>query len=138
MLFVVGLLSIPANTKMPIPTELKKDLVNLNKIRNEEKLKLGELYQENDLLFPSQTGTYIDSRNLTRAWKRVFNNIDIQYKKFHALRHTFATQLIKNGSGFITVARLLGHSSVKTTEIYAHVSETTKANDVQSLNTLLK
>lgn len=124
--------------KVNIPTELKKDLAELNTIRIEEKLKLGELYRDNDLLFPSETGTYIDSRNLLRSWKRVFEGIDVPYKRFHSLRHTFATQLIKNGSQLITVSRLLGHSSIKTTEIYAHVLESTKANDVQSLNTLFR
>jgi integrase len=124
--------------KVPIPTELKKDLVELNKIRNEEQLKLGELYNENNLLFPSSTGTYIDSRNLIRAWTRVFKNINVPYKKFHALRHTYATQLLKSGSQLITVSRLLGHSSIKTTEIYAHVLESTKIKDVESLNILFK
>lgn len=124
--------------KVPIPTELKKDLALLNKIRNEEKLKLGELYQNNNLLFPSATGTYIDSRNLLRAWQRIFKKIDVPYKKFHALRHTYATQLLKNGSQLLTVSRLLGHSSIKTTEIYAHVLESTKIKDVENLNALLK
>lgn len=124
--------------KVPIPTELKKDLALLNKIRNEEKLKLGELYQNNNLLFPSATGTYIDSRNLLRAWQRIFKKIDVPYKKFHALRHTYATQLLKNGSQLLTVSRLLGHSSIKTTEIYAHVLESTKIKDVENLNALFK
>lgn len=124
--------------KVPIPTELKKDLALLNKVRNEEKLKLGELYRNNNLLFPSATGTYIDSRNLLRAWQRIFKNIDVPYKKFHTLRHTYATQLLKNGSQLITVSRLLGHSSIKTTEIYAHVLESTKIKDVENLNTLFK
>ena len=124
--------------KVPIPTELEKDLALLNKIRNEEKLKLGELYCDNNLLFPSTTGTYIDSRNLLRAWTRVFKNINVPYKKLHALRHTYATQLLKNGVQLLTVSRLLGHSSIKTTEIYAHVLESTKINDVEKLNVLFK
>jgi integrase len=124
--------------KVSIPTKLKKDLAELNKIRIEEKLKLGELYQDNNLLFPSETGTYIDARNLLRSWERALEAIDVPYKKFHALRHTFATQLLKNGAQLISVSRLLGHASVKTTEIYAHVLESTKANDVQSLNSLFK
>lgn len=124
--------------KVPIPTELKKDLAELNKIKAEEKLKLGELYKENNLLFPSATGTYIDARNLLRSWERSLEAIDVPYRKFHALRHTFATQLLKSGAKLITVSRLLGHASVKTTEIYAHVLESTKANDVQSLNVLFR
>lgn len=120
--------------RVPIPTELRKDLNELSKLVAIEKLKLGECYTDNDLLFPSETGTYMDSRNLIRSWKRAFNHIDVPYRKFHSLRHTYATQLIKNGSQLITVSRLLGHGSIKTTEIYAHVLDRTKQNDVQSLN----
>ena len=124
--------------KVPVPSELKKDLAELNIIRNTEKLKLGELYQDNDLLFPSETGAYMDSRNLIRSWKRALERIGVPYKKFHTLRHTYATLLIKNGAQLITVSRLLGHASIKTTEIYAHVLESTKQNDVESLNVLFK
>lgn len=122
--------------KAPIPPKLKNDLVELNRIRNTEKLKLGELYQDNNLLFPSETGTYIDSRNLLRSWERALKQIGVPYKKFHALRHTFATQLLKNGADLLTVSRLLGHASIKTTEIYAHVPDETKASEAEKLNAL--
>jgi len=124
--------------KVPIPSELKKDFAELNRIRNEEKLRLGELYTDNELLFPSETGKYIDARNLLRSWKRALIKINMPYKRFHSLRHTFATQLIKNNVQLITVSRLLGHSTVKTTERYAHVLQSTKQQDVQSLNALFK
>ncbi|MCK4641357.1 MAG: tyrosine-type recombinase/integrase [Candidatus Marinimicrobia bacterium] len=39
------------------------------------------------------------------------------------IRHTFATTLVRNGMSIYIVAKLLGHKSVKTTEIYyAHLS----------------
>lgn len=123
--------------RVPIPSKLKSDLVELNKIRNVEKLKLGELYIENDLLFPSSTGSYIDGSNLLQSWKRALERINVPYKKFHSLRHTYATQLLKRGTEITVVSRLLGHASIKTTEIYVHVLESTKQEKVEALNALL-
>jgi site-specific recombinase XerD len=41
----------------------------------------------------------------------------------HALRHAFATDLLRGGTDIRTLQELLGHADVKTTEIYAHAAE---------------
>ncbi len=101
--FIMGIFnfikSVTMNTPKPltINTVLEKELIQLEKLIAEEKLILGLAYTKNTILFPSSNGTYIDAKNLRRSWKRLLQRAEIPYKKFHALRHTFATTLLKNG-----------------------------------------
>lgn len=53
---------------------------------------------------------------------------------FHCARHTFATLVISKGADVYTTRDLLGHSSVKTTEIYAEIVDAKKAEAVNLLN----
>lgn len=49
----------------------------------------------------------------------------------HTIRHTFATAMLNNGAQLEAISKLLGHKSVKTTEIYAEVAATTIAQTYQ-------
>jgi site-specific recombinase XerD len=58
---------------------------------------------------------------------------------FHAARHTFATTVtLSNGVPIETVSKLLGHTKLTTTQIYARVLEKKVGEDMQDLMTLLK
>lgn len=57
---------------------------------------------------------------------------------FHIARHTFATTVtLTNGVPLETVSKLLGHTSIKTTQIYAKVIEKKVSDDMKNLRDIL-
>ena len=60
----------------------------------------------------------------------------VQYS-FHSFRHTCASLMVDQGVSQTTVARLLGHSSLQTTNRYVHVADAKKQNAVQLLPQVL-
>jgi len=51
----------------------------------------------------------------------------------HSLRHTFATTLLDTGTDLKTVQNLMGHSHIRTTEVYLHTTDDRKVEAVNSL-----
>lgn len=56
---------------------------------------------------------------------------------FHQSRHTNATLLIYNGVNITTVQKLLGHKSVKTTQVYTNVMDMTIVHDLEKNHALM-
>lgn len=123
---------------VPIPSSIIIELKEHKKRQLQEKLLFGEAYNDNGLIFSNELGEPIDARNLTRSYKRILNKSNIPYKKFHALRHTYATRLFENGVPLKTIQILLGHSKLEiTSNIYTHVLPEEKIKAVEVLNNYL-
>lgn len=63
----------------------------------------------------------VHAEGIKTAWRRAREAAGMEHVNFHDLRHSCASILIASGADLFTVSKILGHSSVKTTERYAHM-----------------
>jgi integrase len=104
--------------------------------QNEYSRSIGDLWTENDLVFPNTTGGYMTGGTPNQALKRLIRDTDIPPAlHVHSLRHSFASIGIASGATAPTVAAALGHSSTQTTlEIYAHAFTEQQAEMVAAVS----
>lgn len=121
--------------EVPFPTNLVTVLKDIQKKQKRDKLKCGESYEVSNYVFTTSSGTLIDVTNLSHAWQKILKRAELPHKKFHALRHTYATKLFEKEVPLKTVSELLGHSSTEmTSNTYTHVIPKQKETAVEKLN----
>jgi integrase len=74
--------------------------------------------------------------SVKRSFATACRKAGIENFRFHDLRHTFASHLIMRGAGLKTIQELLGHSDIKMTMRYAHLSPGHLQESVNLLNNL--
>jgi integrase len=92
--------------------------------QNEHRLRLGTLWRDQGLVFPSHKGTTMNAKNLTaRYFKPLLVKAGLPSSvRLHDLRHTCATLLLSRGVHPKFVQELLGHATISITlDIYSHV-----------------
>ena len=74
-------------------------------------------------LFTNSKGDKITDRGIRYIIDKIMSKLAVKvHVTPHVLRHTFATDMLNNGCDIKVVQELLGHSSLKTTEVYTHVT----------------
>ena len=90
-------------------------------------------YKKSEYVFCTKDGHRLVN-NLNRRFKNAAKRAGLDGVSIHTLRHTFASHLVMAGVPLATVSNLLGHSDIKTTMIYAHLSPGHLKNAVNKLN----
>jgi integrase len=95
--------------------------------QNEERLRLGDLWQDHDLVFPNRLGKPLDHNNLYyREYKPLLQSAGLENHgfTFHGLRHTFASVLCSRDVNVKKIQTLMGHSSItQTMDTYSHLMQ---------------
>jgi integrase len=76
-----------------------------------------------DLVFPSKMGAVLDQSNLTNyQFLPCLDRAGVRRFRFHDLRHTFGSLLIRDGASLAYVKDQMGHSSIQVTvDTYGHL-----------------
>ena len=91
---------------------------------------------ENDYVI-ARTDTPIDPRTYQKLYKKIIADSGVEYRKFHAIRHTFATRALELGVDIKTLSEILGHANVSITlNIYAHSLMEQKKIAMDKLNNM--
>jgi integrase len=108
--------------------------------QKEKRLKVGKLYQDNDLVFASGFGAAVDGNNLrTRSFADLLSRAGLPAMRFHTLRHSAATLLMSSGVPVKVASEMLGHSDIATTlRVYSHVLEPDQERAAAAMDTLFK
>jgi integrase len=93
-----------------------------------------ELLRSGQLVFPSDRKQGYPFRDPKNAYRKALRLSGIPHIRFHDLRHTFATRLVRAGVDLITIQKLLGHAKITMTARYAHSMADDKIAAVRRLD----
>ncbi len=104
----------------------KERIIPILKNIQNQILKLKEIYpfemKKNDFIFLIKESKSISVRFCQDLLQKTRNKMNLpDFLTLHKIRHSFATALLENGANIKEIQKLLGHSSISTTQIYTRV-----------------
>lgn len=124
---------------IPLPTETVDQLRKHRKAQLEERMSMGSIWNDYDLVFTSEIGTPLNPPNVTRAFKKLLTKAKIRSSiRLYDLRHTTATLLLQAGVNPKVVSERLGHSTISLTlDVYSHVLPTMQEDATAQLQEMI-
>lgn len=125
------------------PIALGEDIIGLLRRykaeQNTERLALGPLWKDHNLVFPSQVGTPLEDKRIREVFFRICDAAGVPRLRPYDLRHTSASLLLAAGVHVKVVSERLGHSSVNLTlSTYSHTLPTLHKDAARTLEKMLK
>lgn len=138
-----GLAILPPKTEtsirnISIPLTLLNILKDYKKEQNKNKIRLGKDYINNDLVCCTFEGNPIHPTTLNHKFHDILNKNHLPLIRFHDLRHSHASLLLKENTPIKAISERLGHSNVNITmNLYSHIYEETNREIANTFNKFL-
>jgi integrase len=106
----------------------------------EQMERLGDLYEDQSLVFTTERGTLVNPTNpRERYFAPLLKKAGLPAFRFHDLRHTCATLLLSRNVNPKIVSEMLGHASIAITlDTYSHVLPNMQDGAVKALEDALR
>ena len=125
--------------QVPLPSVTVDLLKEHKRKQNEERLRLGPVYQNNGLVFPRPDGSTMPPDSFSTNFAASIRRSGLKHIRFHDLRHSHATQLLLQGVHPKIVSERLGHSNIGITlDTYSHVLPGMQEDAVLKIDASLK
>lgn len=109
----------------------------LVKILHQYLKKRNKEYQyDSGFFFPTVHGNALQKRDMQVIIKKIRYCISFHFT-WHQLRHTFATELVRNNFDIYNISKILGHAKIDTTKIYLSIDVGKLKNNLIILDYLL-
>ena len=102
------------------------------------KLKEIKKKSKNEHIISTNKNTVVDTRSYQKTYERILKKLNIPYKNFHSLRHTFATRAVELGIDVKSLAEIMGHKNPTVTlQRYTHSLLSYKTDMMNKLGKML-
>ncbi|MBU2704016.1 integrase [Sporomusaceae bacterium BoRhaA] len=106
--------------RLPLPVTVMDELRQHKTRQTAERLKAGE-WQDQNLIFPTNTGGLQDPRNWSKKYARIITEAGLRHINFHVLRHDHASRMVDNNVPLKDAQYRMGHSSARMLlDVYSH------------------
>jgi integrase len=136
---IVGELKTSRSRRTLFLTPQIVELLRRHRVRQaEDRIAVGEAWEDHGLIFPSKVGTPLDPDNVSHVFSRICRRAGLGHWHLHELRHSGASLMLAQGTDLYVVSEVLGHSSVAITkDVYGHLVEGQKRAAAQLMSTVL-
>jgi integrase len=105
-----------------LPLELVAILKAQREAQDLEREAAANLWHDNDVVFAREDGQLIDPSADLREWSAILAEAGFPHAGTHTMRHSAATIALDEGIALAVVQEMLGHSDIRVTRGYTHVS----------------